>query len=104
MRFWKGNKIDGEFEADIVEVAEQFVAAVFTSPSSKLLLKFHNWPLDRTLRDWLTDPVGFNSTWDDHHAYDDLIEAVRVQLRLREEALDPAPILTGRTPGLIGGK
>jgi hypothetical protein len=101
LRFWKGNRIDGEFETDVQEVAEQFVEAIATDEDLKL--KAESWPLDRTLRDWLTSPQGLNSTWDDNDAYDDLIEAVRVQRQLHEEALDPAPILTGRTPNLTGG-
>jgi hypothetical protein len=101
MKFWRCNRLDAEFEANIQEVAEEFVAAVANNEDLKL--KLDSWPLDRSLRDWLTSPGGFNSTWDDNEAYDDLIEAVRVQFRLHEEAMDPAPILTGQTPNLTGG-
>jgi hypothetical protein len=92
MKFWKGNRLDAKFDMPVQAMAEQFVSAI--ARDEDLKLKAEYWPLDRALRGWLTSPGGFNVSWEDHDDYEDLIEAVRIQLHLHAEAMDPAPQLT----------
>lgn len=67
MKFWKGNRVDGEFEMPVEEVAERFFAA-----GAHQTEKAAAWPLDRTLRDWLTSKDGLDAVWDDERAYAEL--------------------------------
>jgi hypothetical protein len=76
MTFWRGNRIDGRFEARISEVAAQFWA----SEQGQAFLgggMSDQRPLDTVLRLFLTDPAGFNSVWTDEGTYDELFDQVR---------------------------
>ena len=68
---YRGNRIDGEHKRDVTELAAEF----WKSRQAALVLE--GMMLDRALRDWLTDPEGINSTWDDGAAYADLHMLVR---------------------------
>lgn len=69
MQFWEGNKIDGAFEMPVDDVARIFVTAMHNCQRPGCLMvsawheKLESWPLERVLRDWLTSPAGFNSSW-----------------------------------------
>jgi hypothetical protein len=75
MVFYRGNRVDGEFTAEVADVAEQFWA----SPQAQVLLDpEHEAPLlERVLRRWLTDPAGLNSTWTDEVMFGQLWGEVR---------------------------
>lgn len=72
MTFYRGNKVDGEFTADVTEVAQAF----WQSRQAGYVLD-GGMMLDRALRDFLTDPEGWNSSWEDGAAYADLHMLVR---------------------------
>jgi hypothetical protein len=74
MKFWKDNKADAETDWPVQAVADAFCTAMTHGdwPS-----KLANWPLDRTLRDWLTDPDGFSATWTDENGFAELHAVVR---------------------------
>jgi hypothetical protein len=63
MRFYKGNKISGAVDVEINHVASQF----WQSRQGRELAdpETSAWTLERSLRSWLTDPEGFNATWED---------------------------------------
>ena len=78
MRFWRENKLDGEFDAPVREIADGFAYAVAHDKDWRE--KFGQWPLEHVLRDWLTSPLGLNSTWEDetgHESFDELLQAAR---------------------------
>ena len=59
MKFWKGNKIDGEFDMPVREVAAKFVEwSRATAPEGEA-------NLERSLRYWLTSSEHFDSVWVD---------------------------------------
>lgn len=68
MTFWRGNRLDAEFTRDIQAVAIEFWASGGYS---------QDWPLERSLRNFLTDPEGFNASWDDETAFGRLLDEVR---------------------------
>lgn len=75
MRFYRGNRTGGGFDADLADVAAQFWASPLgrshvTDPDNM-------WPLERSLRAFLTDPAGFNSTWVDEAGFWELHTKVR---------------------------
>jgi hypothetical protein len=57
MKFWKGNRIDGEFDMPVADVAAQFAAQYDADTAG--------WPLERELRGWLTGKDGLDSVWVD---------------------------------------
>jgi len=75
MKFWKGNRADAEFDWPVQAVADAFCAQY--TPE--------DYPLERSLRYWLTSRDGFNSVWEAEEgpdSFDELFEIVRKQLRL----------------------
>jgi len=72
MKFWKNNRLDGEFDLPEAEVARLFAKSPWAD---------HPWPLDRRLRAFLTDPGGpVSAVWEDQAAYEEvrrLIQACR---------------------------
>jgi hypothetical protein len=73
MKFWRGNRVDAEFDRPIDQVAVQF----WNSPEGSSQLCGSTWPLERSLRAFLTDPQGFNAVWDDEDEFGRLFERVR---------------------------
>src|ERR1700757_2814000 len=75
MRFYKGKKISGGVDVEINHVASQF----WNSPQGRQLADpSQDAPMmERVLRSWLTDPQGFNSTWDDEVKFSQLWAEVR---------------------------
>jgi hypothetical protein len=71
VKFYRGNRIDGEFEQDLIALADQFW------PSRQGAAVLRGQMLDRALRDFLTDPAGFNSSWTDEAGYEELWQLVR---------------------------
>lgn len=81
MEFWHGNRINGEFEREIPPLALEFWGSSYGDKQ----LRGSDWPLERSLRAFLTDPAGFNSSWTDESdttGFGALLERVR-QLRPR---------------------
>jgi hypothetical protein len=62
MKFWRENKVDGEFDAPVSEIADGFAYAARNDKDWRE--KFAQWPLERVLLDWLTSPLGLNSIWE----------------------------------------
>jgi hypothetical protein len=79
MQFWTENKIDKEFSWPVQAVADAYCTAVVRQPWKE---RQENWPLDRALREWLTNPIGFNASWEDESEYEELLSTVRQQLGL----------------------
>lgn len=78
MRFWRNNRIDGEFEMSIEDVAALF------DQSELADFDAHPYSLDRRLRLFLTDPAGpISAVWTDEDAYDDLLARVAADQRHR---------------------
>lgn len=75
MIFYKGNRADAPFEPDLAEVAAQF----WTSREGRPHTEEPDYPvrLDVSLRLFLSNPHGFNSTWVDDTGYDELFTKVR---------------------------
>lgn len=71
MTLYRGNRIDGEHQRDIPELATAFWA----SPQAELVKE--GMRLDRALRVFLTDPDGANSTWESEVEYADLFMVTR---------------------------
>ena len=93
MRFYRGNKADAGFDADINDVAQQFWA----SPMGTCQMTGETqWPLERALRSFLTHPKYFNSVWEDEDEFDQLFEAVYA-LRPWKEKYTP------RRPSRVNG-
>lgn len=76
MRFWRENRVDGEFEMPVAEVAAAFTAAVEGRSMRNAGSTW--WPekleqlelgesLETLLRDWLTSKDGLNSVWEAEH-------------------------------------
>lgn len=92
MKFWINNEIAREFSWPVDAVADAFCSAMLgqsmrNAGSTNWTEKLENWPLERTLRDWLTSPDGFNASWeaeDGPDSFEELIDAVRDQLRPRK--------------------
>lgn len=74
MKFWKGNKISGEFDWPVQAVADAFCAAMARGDWP---VRLAEWPLDRTLRNWLTDPAEFDASWTDEAGFSELHAIVR---------------------------
>lgn len=67
MKFWKGNRIDAEFDMPVSEVADQFLVWFDAQPGATDLRKDHpllETGLERLLRWWLTAAEHFNSVWE----------------------------------------
>ncbi len=73
MKFWKGNRLDGEFDRDISDVAAQF----WVSPYGGSHLRGSTWPLERSLRAFLTDQQEFNAVWEDEAEFGRLLDLTR---------------------------
>jgi hypothetical protein len=75
MVFYLGNRISGQFTAEVADVARQFWA----SPQARVLLDPEREApmMERVLRSWLTDPEGFDSSWDDEVTFGQLWAEVR---------------------------
>lgn len=89
MKFWRGNRIDGEFDQPASEVADQFTAWYRSELASDR--RNADIPLERTLRFWLADAGHFNCTWTDERgdeSFDVLFEAVRARIFGRPERRD----------------
>jgi len=67
--FWKGNKVDAEFTWPIGAVVDAFLPQ-YNAES--------DWPVERQLRNFLTDPLKFDSVWEDEEAFSELLTAARV--------------------------
>lgn len=61
MKFWKGNRLDAEFDADPAEVAARFTAWRRSQPAHYR----DGMRLERQLRDWMTRPDGLDAVWAD---------------------------------------
>jgi hypothetical protein len=62
MKFYLGNKANAGFDTDPGDVAALF----WTSRQGRQVLDpRYTVPLERALRDWLTDPAGYNASWED---------------------------------------
>lgn len=59
MKFWKGNRLDGEYDMPVTEVAAQFAAWYKANPDEV------GGNLERELRYWLTSKDGLDSVWVD---------------------------------------
>jgi hypothetical protein len=73
MEFWRGNRIDAQFEMPVAEVARQFMEWENQQPEAERGLP------ERELRCWLTSPVHFNSVWVDkkgEEGFGELLDAV----------------------------
>ena len=68
MTFWRGNRLDAELTRDIQAVAIEFWTGGGYS---------RDWPLERSLRNFLTDPEGFDASWGDEAAFSRLLDEVR---------------------------
>lgn len=69
MKFWKENKMSGEFDMPAKEVARQFIAWMMEQPGmTRQELREHSdllaMGLERLLRWWLTSHEHFNSVWE----------------------------------------
>ena len=74
MKLWRGNRLDGEWEAPVEELAERFCQEDPYADSE--------WPLVRKLGVWMGDPEGLNSVVEATD-FDELLGAV---LAIRAEA------------------
>jgi hypothetical protein len=61
MKFWQGNRIDGEFDMPVSEVAAQFAEWFSSQPQADRMAAI---PMERHLRYWLTSSEHFNSVWE----------------------------------------
>lgn len=70
MKFWRGNKIDAEYELSVEEVARKFLNSKYSTanPQHDEIIEF--LPLERRLRNFMTAPDGLNSTWDNEDDFD----------------------------------
>ena len=76
MRFWRNNRLDGEFEMAPERVVEMFEQSPWWSVDTSL---------DRNLRAFLTDPAGpISAVWDNENDYDDLLRRAREAAQRRE--------------------
>jgi hypothetical protein len=79
MKFWKENKLTGEFEMSVDKVASAFLNHYWLQD-----LEHAPFPLERMLRSWLTATDGLNSVWVDEtgpDSFEELFETVREGLR-----------------------
>lgn len=86
MRFWKGNKLAAEFSWPTGAVCYAFMRQY--GPESDTAMY---WPVERQLRNFLTGPAGFNSTWDDEATFTELLEEVRSAIYAQDGISDHAP-------------
>lgn len=73
MKLWKDDRIDGEYEMTIDELARGFLASGWVDVE---------WPYERKLVAYLTsgDRGGLRSSWDDLVAFDAVVDFI-VELR-----------------------
>lgn len=67
MKFWRGNRVDAEFELPAAEVADMFIKWYDVQLGAEELRKdtaLLNRGLENLIRGWLTDPTCFNSVWE----------------------------------------
>ena len=77
MKFWKGNRVDAEFDMPVAEVAAKYVA--YAESEDVKAEHLQGLPIERALRWWLTSPDHFNSVWVDEkgpESFDALYNAV----------------------------
>jgi hypothetical protein len=77
MKFWKGNKIDAEFDMPVTEVADQYMA--YARSEGVEAEHLAGLPVERALRWWLTSSDHFNSVWVAERgpdSFDELYQAV----------------------------
>jgi hypothetical protein len=79
MKFWKENKLSGEFNMSVSEVASAFLDHYWLQDLAHV-----PFPLERMLRNWMTATDGLNSVWVSEtgpDSFDEIFEAVREGLR-----------------------
>ena len=94
MEFWRNNQIDQRVELSPHAVATAFCASMAAAVAlhnevgeNPWSLKLMHWPLERTLRDWLSNPEIFNAVWDDEDGFQLILtEAIR---QLKEAGIWP---------------
>lgn len=74
VKLWKDNRIDGEWELCLSEIADRFMASPYNSDDYKL-----SWPLQRTIRAFITSSDGLSSVFDEAD-YERIHEAIRVRV------------------------
>lgn len=77
MKFWRGNKIDAEFDMEPSEVAAAFYRDLMADKHD-LRQKWAFWPRTRVVLDWMTAPDCFNAAWEDRRYIElilDVLEA-----------------------------
>ena len=74
MRFWKDNKLSGEFEMSTARVAVLFERSRWAQMP---------WPLGRSVAGFLADPQGpINAGWDpEDGGFEELLDAIVEQRR-----------------------
>lgn len=63
MQFWKDNKISGEYEMPVAEVAAKFIKWFRAEDGSDDVVR-DGMPLERLLRWWMTSKEGRGSSWE----------------------------------------
>ena len=71
VKMWRGNMLADEYEIDLDEIANRFMASPYNSPDY-----LNGWPLMRTIRCFLTAKDGLNSSFDEPD-YERMHEAIR---------------------------
>lgn len=67
MKFWRGNRVDAEFELPAVEVADQFMAWFDSQLGADELradAPLLQTGLEKLIRFWMTGHDHFNSVWE----------------------------------------
>lgn len=65
MKFWRDNRLDAEFELAPARVVELFHASAYWRV---------DWPLERSMRAFITDADGpISAVWDDDEAFEEIL-------------------------------
>jgi hypothetical protein len=75
MQFWKGNRLDAEFEMTPAEVAAAFRAAVLAD-EHELRLMWVSQLLTRTLLTWMCSDWGLDASWEDVAGFEQILDLV----------------------------
>jgi len=81
MKFWKDNRIDGEYDMTVDQIAEGFLASGWAEIE---------WPSERKLAAYLGDRAGggLSSTWEDRLTFNAVVDRI---IELRTHATSAVP-------------